>query len=222
MRAKLLGAVLAAFLAPLAMMVSIEAGELPGKGKIAAPAQAIAQDQPPVWTGFYAGASVGYGFTRTEYDSVADGTGTLSKENVLGTAGIGWDLQMSNMVVGIMADITARDVSDPSYQWFIGARGGVLITPRTLVYALAGYTEELDGTLAFKSADTTKLQDLAGLTLGGGLEHMLAPGWTAKAEYRYVSFGREHAPDGAIDGLVDGSKIDSGEHQVRLGVNRRF
>jgi len=222
MRAKLLGAAIAALLAPAAMMVSW-AGELPSKGKIAAPiTQAAAQDAPASWSGFYAGASVGYGFTRSEFDAVADGTSTLSKENVLGTVGIGWDLQMSNMVVGIMADITASDPQDVSYQWFIGARAGVLITPRTLVYALAGYTEEIDGKLAFQAADTTNLQNLAGLTLGGGLEHMMGSGWSAKAEYRYVSYGRESAPDGVQDGLVDGSRIDSGEHQVRLGINRRF
>lgn len=220
MRAKLLGAALAALLIPAVMMVSW-AGELPKQGRIAAPmTSAAAQDQPS-WTGFHIDAAVGYGFTRTEFEAIGS-DGKLNTENLVGTAGLGYDLQLSNIVVGLLADVTISDFQDIRGQWFVGARGGVLLTPRTLAYALAGYTEEIDGKLAFQAVDTTKLQDMAGLTLGGGLEHMMSGGWAAKAEYRYVSFGREHAPEGVIDGLVDGSRIDSGEHQVRLGLSKRF
>jgi len=220
MRAKLLGAALAALLIPAAMMVSW-AGELPKQGKIAAPvASASAQDNPS-WTGFHLDGSVGYGFTRTEFEAISGG-GTLDKQNVLVSAGMGYDLQLSNIVLGVMADVTASHIDDPRWQWFAGVRGGVLLTPRTLAYGLVGYTEDIDGKLAFQSVEVTNIKDLAGLTVGGGLEHQFAQGWSAKAEYRYVSFGREHAPDGVIDGLVDGSSIDSGEHQVRLGLSKRF
>ncbi len=221
MRAKLLGAALAALLIPAAMMVSW-AGELPSKGKIAAPMTSAAAQDNPSWTGFHLDAGVGYGFTRTEFDAVADGTNTLDKQNVLISAGMGWDLQMSNIVLGVMADVTASHIDDPRWQWFAGARLGFLATPRTLVYGLVGYTEDIDGKLAFQAAEITSIKDLAGLTAGGGLEHCFGGGWCGKGEYRYVSFGREHAPDGVIDGLVDGSRIDSGEHQVRAVLSKRF
>jgi outer membrane immunogenic protein len=214
MRAKLLGAVLAALIVPFAY-----AGDITQPGKIASPSQAVAQE--PNWTGFHIDASAGYGFTRSEYDAIGAGTGTLNADNALLTLGFGWDAQISNMVLGVVADVTASDFTgDTQWQWFIGARAGVLLTPRTLVYALAGYTETIDGNLAI--LDAVDLKDIAGLTVGGGLEHMFGSGWSAKAEYRYVSFGREHAPNGVFDGLVDGSAIDTGEHTVRLGISKRF
>lgn len=222
MRARLIGAALAALLIPATMTVSW-AGELPTKGRIAAPmTSAAAQEEPARWTGFYAGLGATYGFSRTEFDAVAAGDDHINTENIGATLGLGYDLQMSNIVVGLLADVTVSDFQDIRGQWFVGARLGILLTPKLLAYGLAGYTEEIDGKLAFQAIETTNIKDLAGLTLGGGLEHMLGGGWSAKAEYRYVSYGNEHAPDGVADGLVDGSRIESGEHSVRAVLSKRF
>jgi outer membrane immunogenic protein len=118
--------------------------------------------------------------------------------------------------------VTASDLNNTEWQWFVGARAGVLLTPKTLGYALVGYTETIDGQLAFKSIATTQFKDIAGFTYGGGVEQLLAQGWSIKAEYRYVQFGDETAPNGVKDGLKDGTDVESGAHQVRFGVLKRF
>lgn len=177
------------------------------------------------WTGFHVDGSVGYGWNRSEFTEQKWWTtreASFDSRNVLLTAGIGWDAQIGNMVLGIMADVTASDLNDTEWQWFAGVRGGVLVAPKTLIYGLVGYTETIDGQLAFKAIEATKFKDIAGLTYGGGIEHIFAQGWSLKAEYRYVQFEDETAPDGVKDGLKDGTDVESGAHQVRFGVSRRF
>jgi outer membrane immunogenic protein len=174
------------------------------------------------WTGFHVDGSVGWGATRSEFETQWDGGKAINADNLLLTGGVGWDAQIGNMVLGVMADVTASDINDPEWQWFVGARAGMLVTPKTLVYGLVGYTETIDGQLAFKAIEATKFKDIAGLTYGGGIEHLYVQGWSLKAEYRYVQFGDETAPNGVKDGLKDGTDVESGAHQVRFGVSRRF
>jgi outer membrane immunogenic protein len=174
------------------------------------------------WTGFHLDGSAGWGATRSEFETQWDGDKAINADNLLLTVGFGWDAQVGNMVLGIMADVTASDINDPEWQWFVGARAGVLVAPKTLVYGLVGYTETIDGQLAFKAIATTQFKDIAGLTYGGGVEHLFAQGWSMKAEYRYVQFGDETAPAGVKDGLKDGTDVESGAHQVRLGISKRF
>lgn len=178
------------------------------------------------WTGFHMDALVGYGWNRSDVTEQTGwwhtGPATIDAANFMLTAGVGWDAQVGNVVLGVMADVTASNLNDTEWQWFVGARGGVLLAPKTLVYGLVGYTETIDGRLAFKSIETTRFKDIAGLTYGGGLEHIFAQGWSLKAEYRYVQFGDETAPDGVIDGLKDGTDVESGAHQVRIGISKRF
>lgn len=174
------------------------------------------------WTGFHMDAYVGYGWNHSEFTPWPGGDGAFNSKNVLLTAGVGWDAQLGNVVLGILADVTASDLDKTEWQWFVGARGGVLVTPKTLVYGLVGYTETIDGQLAFKAIDVTRFKDIAGLTYGGGIEHLFAQGWNLKAEYRYVQFGDETAPVGVKDGLKDGTDVESGAHQIRLGISKRF
>jgi opacity protein-like surface antigen len=70
-------------------------------------------------------------------------------------------------------------------------------------------------TAGFSTATKTRV----GWTLGYGTEFDLGKGWSAKAEYDYMSFGRDTAR--ASDGttlLTDRSDIS----QVKVGVNYRF
>lgn len=174
------------------------------------------------WTGFHIDGYVGWSATRSEFETQWDGGKAINADDFLLTIGVGWDAQVGNVVLGIMADITASNINDTEWQWFVGARGGVLVAPKTLVYGLVGYTETIDGQLAFKAIEATHFKDIAGLTYGGGVEHQFAQGWSLKAEYRYVQFGDETAPKGVIDGLKDGTDVESGAHQIRVGVSKRF
>jgi outer membrane immunogenic protein len=204
---------------------SARADTLTGKGKIAAPIPVAAVAEAAAWTGLNAYGAVGYGWQRSEFDSVFDGEVSINANKFLATGGLGFDLQLSNVVLGILADASWSQLSkgamDADWQWFVGLRGGVLVTPNTLAYALAGWTQ-LDGGFRFDSIEATKLSDIAGITYGGGIEHVFAPGWSARLEYRFVQFGDRHAPDGVLDGVVDGSSLDTGAHQVRLGISKKM
>jgi outer membrane immunogenic protein len=199
------------------------------------PAKAAAYPAAPAgasdpWTGFWAGASVGWGATRSEFQTVLDGDQARHLDDILVTPAVGFDVRLANVVLGLTADATWSDLKkawdaggavDAEWQWFVGARAGFLATPETLVYALGGLTV-LEGGFRFEAFEATRLGDIKGLTVGGGAEHIFAPGWAAKLEYRWVSLGSDNAPAGVLDGLADGTDVDTGAHQVRLGIVHRF
>src|SRR5262249_36825001 len=95
------------------------------------------------------------------------------------------------MVAGVFVDYDFSGISDDlgngqsfdhNYSWSVGARLGGLITPKTLLYGTAGYTQaefELTGAGA-------ELFD--GYFVGAGIEHMLRENWTLKLEYRYAEY----------------------------------
>ncbi len=61
-------------------------------------------------------------------------------------------------------------------------------------------------------------QTHTGYTIGGGLEYLFTPSWSAKAEYMYTSLGSETYNFG-------GQPLDSGSfdfHTIKVGVNYHF
>jgi outer membrane immunogenic protein len=72
-------------------------------------------------------------------------------------------------------------------------------------------------------ADQTTAKDLAGYAVGGGIEAMLAGGWSAKAEYLYLNLGGISSSV-AVSQVGGGSLIAPSnstvrDHIVRLGLN---
>jgi outer membrane immunogenic protein len=59
-----------------------------------------------------------------------------------------------------------------------------------------------------------------GYTVGGGLEYMFAPSWSAKLEYQYYNFGTTTFTAGPP--AVVGSRFTDDEHTVKAGLNYRF
>ena len=59
-----------------------------------------------------------------------------------------------------------------------------------------------------------------GWTVGGGVEYMFAPNWTAKAEYQYYDFGNSRFLAPAP--LVPFGTFHNDEHTLKIGVNYRF
>jgi opacity protein-like surface antigen len=77
--------------------------------------------------------------------------------------------------------VSAND--DLNNRWMVSllGRGGVLVDPRDLVYALGGYTYgRFEGFGAGFG--------LNGATVGGGWERSIALGWTLRGEVRYTKF----------------------------------
>jgi outer membrane immunogenic protein len=118
------------------------------------------------------------------------------------------------------------------------ARLGFLVTPSTLLYVTGGgAVTNLQGTFTFNdnlpnafstesgSFNTTKL----GWTAGGGVEWAMWSGWSAKAEYLFVSFPTATTTSnnfstifGPVPGQVFTHSLDLDAHIVRVGLNYKF
>jgi outer membrane immunogenic protein len=153
------------------------------------------------WTGFYVG--LGVGGASINHDITASGFGSsvelngVGGEGVFGTVEVGYDRQFGRFVGGVFFNYDFSDVStdlkinfpgfgatysiDLNSMWSVGGRGGYLVSPNTLVYALAAYTEaDLSFPFGLKSGS------FSGYSVGGGLETKLGGNWFLKGEYRFT------------------------------------
>jgi len=138
--------------------------------------------------------------------------------------GVGYDVQAGDAVVGVEAEAsrsTAKDcVRDVTVvgdrlcvkakrDLYAGARVGAAVTPKTLLYAKAGYTngrvgvDYEDG--GSGAGDTSQGSNLDGVRVGGGVEHAIGGKSYLKTEYRYSNY-----------------ENGVSRHQVMGGVGIRF
>ena len=185
------------------------------------------------WTGFYIGGHVGGAFAGN--NSLEGSAGRF-----LGGVQGGFDYQFAgNWVVG----------AEAQYSWLANNNGGVLFPGNTLVTSnnnqlgsvtgRVGYTwgpALLYGKFGSALRDkvnvgassggvpvvvaTTSGNRWNGLTVGAGLEYMIAPNWSAKAEYQYYNFGDTTITGGPAS--IVGARVRDDEHTVKLGINYRF
>jgi outer membrane immunogenic protein len=159
----------------------------------------------------------------------------------LGFAGgqIGYNFQRSSFVFGVEADIQGSAVQDrvtfvsivpdsasatSELNWFGTLRGRIGYGfDRSLVYftgglAFGGVKDTLSTTFSKTLAfDETK----TGFVLGGGVEYLLAPSWSVKAEYQYLDLGGDTLSFSKISGtatLTDPHTYNT----VRAGLNYHF
>jgi len=78
--------------------------------------------------------------------------------------------------------------------------------------------QECTNPVALPTNGLSATTDLAGWTVGYGIEFALTRNWSAKAEYNWVDFGRVGVT------ASDGSRLNVGMHfsEVKVGVNYRF
>jgi outer membrane immunogenic protein len=188
------------------------------------------------WTGFYIGGHIGGAFSGSgSFNGFA-----LSDDNTrfLGGVQVGGDWQFHpNFLIGV----------EGQYSWLGGdqvnaafpggfvysndQRGIGSITGRVgwtwgpgLVYAKGGYAySDNNETLRFGGVPVGfALNDSHrnGFTVGGGIEYMFAPNWSAKAEYQYYDFGDSRFIAPAP--LVPFGSFHNDEHTVKAGINYRF
>jgi outer membrane immunogenic protein len=204
---------------------------LPHKGHVKAP------DAVPNWTGFYIGGGIGAGAVVHDLSVSEDGYNVLNfdgvgGEGIFGTIIVGYDRVIRpGWVAGIFADFDfsqiATDLSvshyfnaslDHSHSWSIGARLGMLTSPWTLWYALAGYTQaEFD----FSSSEGSyglRSPTFDGYFVGGGVESILRGNWSLRLEYRFTQFHSETVFD------YDYTRIDlePSMHTARLLLTYKF
>jgi outer membrane immunogenic protein len=205
------------------------------------------QPPPPVflpffsWTGFYAGANLGYGWGKGDGDITINGVGSgpLSGDGngFLGGVQFGYNWQASSVVFGAETDLQISTVkadiigspgassltAEAKEPWFGTLRGRLgYAGERWLWYATGGavYGEsKLSGRVSGGgggSFDTS--QTYWTWTLGAGVETCIWDRWTVKLEYLYIATPDEvPAPPRTSD--ISG---DVNNHIIRTGLNYRF
>lgn len=185
---------------------------------------------PPLytWTGFYIGVNLGGAWTNTSSNNFDSNLG-----GVIGGGQIGYNWQAGQILLGVEGDFQGSSqkgsgsttIGGITYStegripWFATLRGRLgYVNGPWLIYATGGgawLNYELDVSAAGGSASdhTTK----GGWTVGGGVEWMFFPRWSAKLEYLYIDTNSTSV-------TLFGNTFDARakENIVRAGVNYHF
>jgi outer membrane immunogenic protein len=156
-----------------------------------------------LWTGFYLGAGIGYGWgTSTFTDPFSGMTASPSPKGFLvgGVAGINY--QISSVVLGVETDFTgvwakssAVDSTGNALETRIfwtssitGRLGWAL--DRLLIYGKGGVGFDYDRDTVTTPANASSIGSVyrVAWTIGGGLEYAVTEHWTARVEYDYFKF----------------------------------
>ena len=221
------------FAAAVLTATSSFAADLPARTYTKAPAPVYA----PVynWTGFYLGGHIGAAFSGDDGFATTLGTlvGTKQDAAFMGGGQLGADYQFApNWVLGIEGQISALTNNDRTFtdtatgdvlrsksDWLASVTGRLGYTwGPGMIYAKGGVAfrdDSIGATLGFQPATTDR--ESTGWTVGGGLEYMFAPAWSAKVEYQYYNFDTTNVvtPAGALSYKDD-------IHTVKVGVNYHF
>jgi outer membrane immunogenic protein len=164
------------------------------------------------WSGFYAGANLGYQWGKISNSSV-------NPKGIEGGLQGGYNWQSGQFVFGGETDIQFSGADDTfapykfSNPWFGTLRGRVgYAFNNILAYATGGLAYgDVKGETGTLSETKTQL----GWTLGVGAEVGFTPNWSAKVEYLYMDLGNRHY---SITGVDNGLQTSI----LRLGVNYHF
>jgi outer membrane immunogenic protein len=130
-----------------------------------------------------------------------------------------------------------------SRDWFgtLRGRAGILALPQALLYATGGLAYGETGLsfstqpvsapgIACSAAITCATASASGISIGfavgAGMEWMVAPHWTVKAEYLYLDLGKRTITGPTVPATappgVFAAGVDFREHIARVGVNYLF
>jgi outer membrane immunogenic protein len=212
---------------------------------LAIPVAAVAADmRPPVykgvprsvvsyynWSGFYVGATVGYGTGTSTWDYSALGLadGDVSPKGMMYGITLGYNWQAGSFVYGVEADYNFSSVTgsaaclapgftcETSNSWLATFRGRVgYAFDRLLPYVTVGGAygdirarQTLAGVTVLENNESR-----LGFAIGAGVEYAFLANWTAKLEYLYVDLGSFE-----VTPLVP---VSLNQHIFRAGLNYRF
>lgn len=156
--------------------------------------------------------------------------------------GAGCDAKIDRLVIGVFADYDwFNDVSNTinlsaggfgastsvklDNQWTVGGRLGAMVTPGTMAYVLAGYTnlETSDFSITTPFGNGVgAIGDFSGWVFGGGIEAQISGPLAMKIEYRYSDFDTKNVPISFSGVNVANMAMDTTEQTIRLGLVYRF
>jgi outer membrane immunogenic protein len=173
------------------------------------------------WNGFYFGGHVG-GVTTSETATDSFGfTASTDPSGVLGGLQAGYNYQVApNWLVGVEGELSWTSASGGSssvfhsdHNWYdtLDARLGYVMAGGWLLYAKGGAAwMNADYSVPGASTNVTR----GGWNIGSGAEFMLAPQWSAKAEYNFLDFGKDN-----LGSVFTGIGVDTQVHEFKVGVN---
>jgi outer membrane immunogenic protein len=205
-------------------------GVLAFAGSASAADLAVPVDPVYDWSGFYVGATAGYGWGESNHtDTVGTTSGDFDIEGFVGGATLGGNWQSGSFVFGIEGDISYSDIDGDSSNPICGAGGcstdidwlgtlrgrGGFAFDQLLIFAAGGLAVgdvSADCCGGFSESDTR-----VGWTIGGGAEWAISEALSVKAEYLYVDLGSVTIPTPfPVDAEAEKT------HIVRMGVNFHF
>ena len=147
-----------------------------------------------------------------------------------GTIGYNWQTPGSQFVWGLVVDAAADSIGTSASGFGVTGRDRIdalgSVTGRlgvafdsVLLFAKGGYAwanNEISGSGFGISHSESKVH--SGWTVGGGLEWMFAPAWSAKAEHMYADFSKERYGAAILSPGYLGASI----HTFKVGVNYHF
>jgi outer membrane immunogenic protein len=173
--------------------------------------------------GFFGGATFGYNWQSRDVV-----TGLEAEIGYLGLRGSALD---PNGVITGFPDTETRVRSD--LFGAISGRLGLTNGP-ALLYAKGGaaflrmHASTIDPCIAPPAGCGTQTltmsggKTLTGWTIGGGIEWMVAPNWTLKAEYSYFDFGSLQISGASSVNEPYWQNVDVAVHAAKVGLNYRF
>ena len=211
--------------AALSVATAASAADLPARPYAKAPAAVMSPAYN--WSGFYIGAMGGFGWGSGDNE----GSGGFGG----GTVGYNWQLPGSQFVFGVEVDAAGASIKDSFTEDF---GGGLLVTQESkinsfgsvtgragfamdaaLIYAKGGFAwANNKASISALGTTFSDSQTHTGYTIGGGLEYLFTPNWSAKGEYMFTSLGGETYNLGG-EPLALGN-IDF--HTIKVGVNYHF
>ena len=208
-----------------------------------AAAPAFAQSAPDTSDKSFNGPRAGIilGYDRVQPGQIPNSAidDSNSADGLVYGGDVGYDVQTnSGFVFGVEGEVTgstSKVTNNPSAagalgygrvkagrDLYAGARVGYAVTPRTLIYAKGGYTNQrLDLVASNGTTETGQHFNLDGWRAGAGVEEAVGRNAYVKLEYRYSNYGnaRLEFPNG---GNTSNFSVDTDRHQLVAGVGVRF
>jgi outer membrane immunogenic protein len=207
---------------------------------------ALAQD-PGSFTGFRVEGIVGYDTLKSGNDEdddvdTSDDEGDESIDGVVFGIGVGYDFDLGGVVAGLEAEFTestgkqevTETIDGPfssrietGRDIYVGGRLGFRVTPTTLIYGKAGYTNtSIEGRFEGDGERFEFDSNVDGWRLGAGVEQLFGRSAYGKLEYRYSNYSNlDFSDDFDLDDLDPEdfeTDIDLDRHQVVVALGYRF
>jgi outer membrane immunogenic protein len=193
-----------------------------------------------LWTGFYMGAGIGYGWGTAPFiDPLTGASATPSINGFLvgGVAGINY--QFSSVVVGAEGDFTgafatgsANDPTNNNLQtkmfWTASITGRLgWAIDRLLIFGKGGFAFDYDRDIVTIPNGNTAIGSAnhVGWTVGGGVEYAVTEHWTGRIEYDYFKFANKafSFAGPAVPGVgLPGGQVAINLNQIKVIMAYKF